>query len=146
MCSMHGWYPPRHLLLLPHELGLKRIRRKHVDWGSTDSTDLILSKCYTIRTSRLHVPGRQAGARKAFFGFRAWSFQKLFISCVMKLQLSLSPCFCPSSVISGLRQEEHRLLWSGSPLQSLYQWSFAAWHNGYRNYWQPNKPLTRVMV
>lgn len=62
----------------------------------------------------LHLPGRQAGARKAFFGFSAWSFQKLFISCVMKLQLSLSAVFCPSSAISGLRKCEYEGLFSST--------------------------------
>lgn len=52
-----------------------------------------------------YLPGRHAGARKAFFGFKEWSFQKLFISCVMKLQVSPSMCFCPSSIISVSRRD-----------------------------------------
>lgn len=53
-----------------------------------------------------HVPGKQAGAKKAFLGLRAWSFQKLVTSCMMKLQLSVSyfrPSF-PSSPTSDKRK------------------------------------------
>lgn len=47
-----------------------------------------------------YLPGKQAGARKAFLGLRAWSFQKLLTSCITKLQPSVSACFNPSSLRS----------------------------------------------
>lgn len=52
-------------------------------------------------------PGRQAGARKAFLGFDAWSFQKWFTSWVMKVQPSPSACFwasCPSSLSAQIKK------------------------------------------
>lgn len=56
------------------------------------------------------VPGKQAGAKKAFLGFRAWSFQKLVTSCMMKLQLSVFACFSPSfpsSPVSKHKNNHH---------------------------------------
>ena len=117
MCSTHGWCLPRHLLLLPHEWGLSR-RRTHVYDPATVYTlyiHIYINKKHKKRWClNVCIPGRQAGARKAFFGLRAWSFQKLFMSCVMKLQLSPSTRFCPSSVISGLRQDKGESLLLGT--------------------------------
>lgn len=94
-CSSHEWYQPEHSLWLQCELDL---REKHetmlVSWKNT-SMNSDSNQCD-------HVPGKQAGAKKAFLGLRAWSFQKLVTSCMMKLQLSVSyfrPSF-PSSPTS----------------------------------------------
>lgn len=66
------------------------VRRQNSDWASTIPLNM--------------VPGRQAGAKKAFLGLDAWSFQKWFTSWVMKLQQSPSSCFwgsLPSSTPSN---------------------------------------------
>lgn len=60
------------------------------------------------------IPGRQAGAKKAFLGLDAWSFQKWFTSWVMKLQQSPSNCFwgsLPSSAPS--KQEKKQIINDG---------------------------------
>ena len=54
------------------------------------------------------IPGRQAGAKKAFLGLEAWSFQKWFTSCVMKLQESPSNCFWGSRPSSAPSKQDKK--------------------------------------
>lgn len=85
----------------------------------TTSTEQVIFSAYKLKIGpfrshrlanskrRALPPGRQAGARKAFLGFDAWSFQKWFTSWVMKVQPSPSACFwasCPSSLSAQIKK------------------------------------------
>lgn len=93
---------------------------------------------------RSNTPGRQAGARKAFLGFDACSFQKWLTSWVIKVQPSPSACFwasCPSSLSVQIKNTCQ--VYAGRALPSRKHQSYSKrllldWCPHYKDHHTPN--------